>query len=777
MTEFEPKQFGKYYLLEKLAVGGMAEIYKSKTFGVDGFEKLLVIKRILPHCAADKEFITMLIDEAKLSVLLSHANIVQVFDLGKVGEDYFIAMEFIHGINLRDILYRNRDSGKPLAVDISAYVVSEICKGLDYAHRKTDNQNKPLGIVHRDISPQNILISYEGEVKIVDFGIAKAAMNISHTMAGMLKGKIAYMSPEQATGQKIDQRTDIFSTGILLYEMLTGQKLYTGETQFEVLKKIRSEQITEKDLPEHLPAGIRKILAKALAFDVDQRYQSAGDLQTDLTRFLYTAYSDFSPRRLSNYLKEMFAEEMQTDRASSMRVVVTEQQTASMSIRESERQVELVHNARAGEITAPGGNITRTAMRSSVPGMPPHGPKSSGGKKAALTLLLLAAITAIGAGSWWLQRSTEPAAEVPPLENPQTAQDLPSNIPPQTQASTGTLFVNSDPSGAAISVNGTSTNLFTPATLQDLQLNQDLKITLSKPDFENYDQVVNLTNNKPQQLNSILKKIQPTSGEIMISSAPAGASIFLNGISTGRTTPATLSNLALQQEYTVEVQMKGFTSWKQNVRLTSPTAENLSAQLKPESTPVKVAEPSTANQPVAKKTPPPVKQPVEKPVVPPVEKTPPPPPEQPTETPRSGSGKLVLASDPSGADVFINAEHQGKTPLTVTVPAGRVSVLVSKEGLARYSKKITINPGDTVKITDIKLGDLYGEVSIVSTPPRSTVYFDGQEIPAKTPVTIRRVRTDQEHSIKVTHDGFQQWSRSFSMDGEKKKSFNVTLEQ
>ena len=233
--------------------------------------------------------------------------------------------------------------------------------------------------------------------------------------------------------------------------------------------------------------------------------------------------------------------------------------------------------------------------------------------------------------------------------------------------------------------------------------------------------------------------------------------------------------------------MKGFTSWKQNIRLSSPTAENLSAQLKPEaSAPAQQASSSATSQPIAKKTPPAVasktssgaaSQPVEKPIVPPVEKTPPPPPEQAVETPRSGSGKLVLASDPAGADVFINAEHQGKTPLTVTVPAGRVSVLVSKEGLARYSKKITINPGDTVKITDIKLGELYGEVSIVSTPPRSTVYFDGQEIPAKTPVTIRRVRTDQEHTIKVTHDGFQQWSRSFSMDGEKKKSFNVTLEQ
>ncbi|MBI4124969.1 MAG: serine/threonine protein kinase, partial [Deltaproteobacteria bacterium] len=176
MTEFEPKQFGKYFLLEKLAVGGMAEIYKAKTYGAEGFEKLLAIKRILPHAAEDKDFISMLIDEAKLSVVLSHANIVQVFDLGKAENDYFISMEFIHGVNLRDILYRLREKEKKLPMELAAYCASEICKGLDYAHRKTDSNNQPLGIVHRDISPQNILISYEGEVKIVDFGIAKAAM-------------------------------------------------------------------------------------------------------------------------------------------------------------------------------------------------------------------------------------------------------------------------------------------------------------------------------------------------------------------------------------------------------------------------------------------------------------------------------------------------------------------------------------------------------------------------------------------------------------------------
>src|SRR3989338_8273042 len=151
METFEPKQFGKYFLIEKLAVGGMAEIYKAKTFGAEGFEKLLVIKRILPHAAEDKEFITMLIDEAKLSVLLSHANIVQVYDLGKVDNDYFISMEFIHGVNLRDVLYHLREQSKRLPAELAVYVASEICKGLDYAHRKTDANNQPLGIVHRDV--------------------------------------------------------------------------------------------------------------------------------------------------------------------------------------------------------------------------------------------------------------------------------------------------------------------------------------------------------------------------------------------------------------------------------------------------------------------------------------------------------------------------------------------------------------------------------------------------------------------------------------------------
>ena len=342
MSDFEPKQFGKYLLLKKLAVGGMAEIYRAKTYGVDGFEKELVIKRILPHCSADKDFIDMLIQEAKLTVLLSHANIVQVYDFSKVGDDYYIAMELIHGVNMRDIVYRCREKNATLPTAIAVYIASEICKGLDYAHRKTDQNNQPLDIIHRDISPQNILVSYEGEVKIVDFGIAKAQMNISHTLAGILKGKIAYMSPEQAMGKKVDKRTDIFSVGILLYEMLTGTKLFTGESQFEVLKKIRTTRITEESLPESIPDQLKPIVVKALAYEPDDRYLTAGDMQIDLTKYLYTNHVDFSPRKLSASVKDLFSEELRAEQEFRAREVAAEVLSSTMNVEEGAKQVSLV---------------------------------------------------------------------------------------------------------------------------------------------------------------------------------------------------------------------------------------------------------------------------------------------------------------------------------------------------------------------------------------------------------------------------------------------------
>lgn len=311
MNDFEPRPFGKYFLTEHIATGGMAEIYKAKTFGVDGFEKILAIKKILHHYSADQEFIIMLTDEAKLVVNLSHANIVQVYDLGRVNEDYFISMEYIDGINLRDFIEKIKESKKEIPPEISLYIMSEVCKGLDYAHSKKDPKGNPLQIVHRDVSPQNVLVSMDGAVKIVDFGIAKAAMNASQTNIGILKGKVTYMAPEQAFGKPIDGRSDLFSCGIILYELFTQERLFTGESQMEILKKIRNTRISAETLHKKIPVTIRPLLAKALAYSVKERYQSASDLQLDLIRVLYSNYPDFSPKKLSEFMHDWFRDKSQ----------------------------------------------------------------------------------------------------------------------------------------------------------------------------------------------------------------------------------------------------------------------------------------------------------------------------------------------------------------------------------------------------------------------------------------------------------------------------------
>ena len=269
----KPIPFGKYYLLERINVGGMAEVFKAKTFGVEGFERLLAVKRILPNIAEDEEFITMFIDEAKIAVQLQHANIAQIFDLGKVDESFFIALEYVNGRDLRSIFDRMRNKAESLPIAMACYVIMQVCEGLDYAHNKRDAQGRELHLVHRDISPQNVLIGYEGECKLIDFGIAKAAGKASKTQAGILKGKFGYMSPEQVRGLPIDRRSDIFAVGIVLYELLTGERLFIGESDFSTLEKVRNVEIQPpSSYNKKIPQELERVVLKALARDPDDRY-------------------------------------------------------------------------------------------------------------------------------------------------------------------------------------------------------------------------------------------------------------------------------------------------------------------------------------------------------------------------------------------------------------------------------------------------------------------------------------------------------------------------
>lgn len=303
----KPVPFGKYYLLERINVGGMAEVYKAKAFGVEGFERLLAVKKILASIAEDESFINMFIDEAKISGGLSHANLTKIFDLGKVDGSYFIAMEYISGKDIKTIFERARRIGEKVDIPRVCYIIMKVCEGLAYAHDKADSQGNPLNIVHRDVSPQNVLISYEGEVKVIDFGIAKSTEKQSETEVGILKGKFSYMSPEQVRGLHVDHRSDIFSVGILLYEMLTLERLFLGESDFDTLEKIRKVEISPPSLYNpHIPKELEDIVLKALSRSSEERFQTAHELAEALERFMRNQGYYFTNKDLAASMKAAF---------------------------------------------------------------------------------------------------------------------------------------------------------------------------------------------------------------------------------------------------------------------------------------------------------------------------------------------------------------------------------------------------------------------------------------------------------------------------------------
>jgi len=301
--------YGPYQLLEKIAVGGMAELFRAKRTGVEGFEKVLAVKRILPHLSDNKEFVDMFIDEAKMVAGLAHPNIVQIFDLGKIEKSYYIAMEYVHGRDLRSILRRAKEKGVGLPRELAVLVASRVCSALEYAHRKKDDRGQKMKIVHRDVSPQNILISFEGDVKLTDFGIAKAATKATAHESGALRGKLLYMSPEQAWGKPMDRRSDIFSLGLVLYEMLTEQRPFLGSSELSILEMVRECRIAApRSVNAEIPEDLERAVMKALARDPDERYEDAADMQKDLELHLHSGRPP-TGADIARFMQQIFGQE------------------------------------------------------------------------------------------------------------------------------------------------------------------------------------------------------------------------------------------------------------------------------------------------------------------------------------------------------------------------------------------------------------------------------------------------------------------------------------
>ncbi|MBN2693685.1 serine/threonine protein kinase [bacterium] len=334
-------QLGKYYLLDLIATGGMAEIWLAKQVGAKGFEKLVVIKKILPSLVKDKEFIQMFFDEANIASQLNHPNVVQIYDLEATDNNYYIAMEYIFGEDLRNIVIESTERKNPLPLFYAFHIISQAALGLHHAHTHTDVYGNSLNIVHRDISPQNILVSYNGNVKVVDFGVAKAATRSQKTEAGILKGKVGYMSPEQAMGYQIDGRSDIFALGIVLYEITLGKRLFMSDSALRVLKMITEDNIT----PPHLvhpayPKELSSIIMGCLERDVNKRFQSGLELHLKIEETL-KKYSPSLGVELTQWMQKVFADKIQSIKDRNRKILEAHAEIMELTFDDDSKNKEI----------------------------------------------------------------------------------------------------------------------------------------------------------------------------------------------------------------------------------------------------------------------------------------------------------------------------------------------------------------------------------------------------------------------------------------------------
>jgi serine/threonine protein kinase len=486
----EPIQFGKYTLFERIGRGGMADVYKGRVQGPQGFERTFVVKRILPHLSDDATFIKMFVEEAKLSARLAHPNIVQIFELGAVEGEYFISMEYIRGRDLSETMRAIWKTMGPPRPELVAYIGREACRALSYAHSLADERGRPLGMIHRDVSPSNIMMSYEGAVKLLDFGIAKALGEAPETTkSGTMKGKYAYMAPEQTEGDDVDHRIDIFSCGIVLHEVLTGRRLFKGQNDVLTIERVRRCDVPPPSQQNPMvPPELDAIILRALARDRDQRWATAADMADALDDVVHAAR--FQPTHLAQLLHDLFPVD---GGAPSPRLSVNSTSQGTNSGVRGSRSATIPPVTRTGTGSAPGTGTG--SVRRSLP--------ASESFQAAEEVSLkpvkkwkgaTAAALAVALGGFFVWKGV--AKKKSEDEGARLTQIDPSKR--------FHVYVKSDPPGADIFVEGEATPIGeTPVTIPiDLNGKSSVKLILRKDGYEDYDQRV--INDVPLSIN--LKK-------------------------------------------------------------------------------------------------------------------------------------------------------------------------------------------------------------------------------------------------------------------------------
>jgi serine/threonine protein kinase len=433
-------KLGKYDLIRQIAVGGMAELYLARTVGIEGFEKLVVVKRILPQYVQNANFVNMFLNEARLAATLHHPNIAQVYDIGLEEGDYFFAMEYVHGEDLDRISSTSNEQGVPMSFDAALTLVAGLCAGLHYAHEKLGPDGKPLDVVHRDVSPSNVLVSYDGAVKLVDFGIARASARSTTTQGG-LKGKIAYMSPEQCRAKTtLDRRSDIFSVGTILYELTTGRMPFTGESEYAVLNQIVNDDVPAPStiVPEYPPA-LEKIVMRALARDPDQRYATAVSLQQHIEDFAHENRLRVSPLVLARLMSTLFPARLEEwDEAKTQGAFFVEQHVVRT----------LIESGKTGE-NAPMFSAEETTTDTSDTAVAPPPIMAGTGD----TLMTAPPVGRIPSLPGRIPLGTPPAAvqppPTPPSQMPRATPARTAGVPAPTQMRTATVQRQPTPVRAA----------------------------------------------------------------------------------------------------------------------------------------------------------------------------------------------------------------------------------------------------------------------------------------------------------------------------------------
>ncbi len=455
----EPIQFGKYTLFELIGRGGMAEVYKARIQGPAGFERTFVVKRILPHLSSDPAFIKMFVEEAKLSARLAHPNIVHIFELGAVDGEYFISMEYIRGHDLSETMRGIWKTLGPPRPELVAYIGREACRGLAYAHSLTDDQGEPLGMVHRDISPSNVMLSYEGAVKLLDFGIAKALGDAPETTkTGTMKGKYAYMAPEQTEGENVDNRSDIFACGIVLHEVLTGRRLFKGSNDVQTIERVRRCEVPRPSLQNPaVPPALDAIVLKALARNPADRWSDAADMANALDDIVHGAR--FQPTHLAQLLYDLFPEGGGA-RPTAPHATLHGTATGSASHR-SASLAPTSYTSSGARLAAPASSAEATLK-----------PKSQH-RGMLWPVVLLVAIGGLGWKIWG---------------HKMVGQMSPADGPPRRFF----VYVKSEPEGANIfRVDNNALLGATPVTLPiELVGSSSMRIRLEKPGYESFEQTI-----------------------------------------------------------------------------------------------------------------------------------------------------------------------------------------------------------------------------------------------------------------------------------------------